>query len=127
MVEAKLLVNVCWLTVWPARAEETASLMLGVRVTMICCTRLPSLELEPLLLEKLLCCPTNLLLLEEELRALATALWMSGLRAERTLLTMEPEFTLLDEENLLLPVNLIIYRLSMIIFIYWMYACLPCV
>ena len=81
--------------------------MLGVRVTMICCTRLPSLELEPLLLEKLLCCPTNLLLLEE-LRALATALWMSGLRAERTLLTMEPEFTLLDEENLLLPVNLII-------------------
>ena len=94
--------------------------MLGVRVTMICCTRLPSLELEPLLLEKLLCCPTNLLLLEEELRALATALWMSGLRAERTLLTMEPEFTLLDEENLLLPVNLIIYRLSMIIFMYWL-------
>ena len=112
MVEAKLLVNVCWLTVWPARAEETASLMLGVRVTMICCTRLPSLELEPLLLEKLLCCPTNLELEEEEeeeLRALATALWMSGLRAERTLLTMEPEFTLLDEENLLLPVNLIIH------------------
>ena len=108
MVEAKLLVKDCWLTVWPARAEETASLMLGVRVTMICCTRLPSLELEPLLLEKLLCCPTNLLLLLE-LRALATALWMSGLRAERTLLTMEPEFTLLDEENLLLPVNLIIY------------------
>ena len=108
MVEAKLLVNVCWLTVWPARAEETASLMLGVRVAMICCTRLPSLELEPLLLEKLLCCPTNLELELEELRALATALWMSGLRAERTLLTMEPEFTLLDEENLLLPVNLII-------------------
>ena len=101
--------------------------MLGVRVTMICCTRLPSLELEPLLLEKLLCCPTNLELEEEELRALATALWMSGLRAERTLLTMEPEFTLLDEENLLLPVNLIIYRLSMIICMYWMYACLPCV
>ena len=107
VVLTKLLVTVCWLTVWPAKAAATDWLMLGVNMTIICWTKLlssrPLLLLLPTELEKLLC-PLKLLLLVldkllskllldvDDLKALAMALWICGFKAVKTLLTIESVF-----------------------------------
>jgi len=106
-------------TVLPARAVVTASLMVGVRVTMILWTRPPSLAVFealltlltllltlltlftwdwPKLLELLPPLENPVLEVLEPWRALATAAWMVGLRELSTEVTMLAEFLLVRPE-----------------------------
>ena len=122
VVLTKLLVNVCWLTVWPAKASATDWLMLGVNKTMICWTKLLSsipLLLLPTELEKLLC-PLKLLLLVldkllsnllllllvvvDDLNALEIALWICGFKAVKTFSTIESVLVCVLQNNRIIRV-----------------------